>query len=621
MIRDWMPELGAQPIDGGTRFAVYAPEAREVTVRIGDRDEQALARDDRGVFTLTCDDAPASTRYRYRVDGGEPWPDPWSRWQPDGVHGPSQVVDPRTYQWLDDGWQGMPRGHLVFYELHVGTFTPEGTFAAAAERLAWLRDLGVTAVEVMPVAAFPGSRNWGYDGAALFAPSEHYGHPDDLRRFVDRAHRLGLAVFLDVVYNHLGPDGAYLAAFVPNVLTDRHPSAWGMGIDLDGPHSALVRRTFIDNGLHWLNEYHLDGLRLDATHALVDDSPEHWLAEFAGEVERLFGTARQIHLVAEDERNLARLVLPRHDGGYGLDALWADDFHHAVRRRVAGDDEGYYADYRGTTAEIATALNTGWIYTGQYSAHRKGPRGGPADGVPPPACVICIQNHDQVGNRAFGERLHHEVDEATWLAISTLLLMAPQTPLLFMGQEWAARSPFLFFTDHAPALGQLVTHGRRDEFQAFAAFNDALVRETIPDPQAAQTWRSSTLDWSEPAQDPHARLVATYRHLLALRRALLFDAPRDRSHTQADAPGDDTVRLVQTAADGRPVVTLLSLGHGPVRIPVPGQAAWPWQIVFDTRAGDVLPSRLESASADAPALVLAEAPCAVVLRPAKGAGA
>lgn len=613
MTTDWTPTLGAQPRSDHTRFAVYAPEAQTVVLCLDDRHEHALTRDDRGVFKRRVEGVGAGTRYTYRLDDHDPWPDPWSRWQPQGVHGPSQVIDPRAFAWHDEAWRGVSREHLVFYELHVGTFTTEGTFAAAAARLPWLRDLGVTAVELMPVAAFPGTRNWGYDGAALFAPSERYGHPDDLRRLVDEAHGLGLAVFLDVVYNHLGPDGAYLAAFVPHVLTDRHPSPWGRGIDLDGPDSALIRRTFVDNALHWIVEYHLDGLRLDATHALTDEGPEHVLAQMAREVAAIVPPGRHVHLFAEDERNLARLVEPPGMNGYGLDGLWADDFHHAVRRRVAGDSEGYYQDYAGTTDEIVTALNTGWIYQGLYSVHRKGARGGPSDGVPLPACVICIQNHDQIGNRAFGERLHHQVDIETWLALSTLLLTAPATPLLFMGQEWAARSPFLFFTHHEPGLGRLVTAGRRSEFNAFAAFSDPAVRERIPDPQDDATWRSSVLDWSERHDEPHTRCATAYRQLLALRRTLLFDAPRDRAHVCAEAPDANTIVLRQTASDGTPLVTLVSLARGPVQMAIPTtDLDAPWDVRFDTRGGRTSHARMER-SPDGGAVVTAEAPCAVVL--------
>lgn len=613
----WSPLLGANRRGSAVCFRIHAPDAKEVVLHLEGRGERPLAVEAPGVFVHEEPDVDTGQRYSYTIDGKGPWPDPWSRSQPDGVHGPSAVVDPAAHAWRDQTWRGHPRAHLVVYELHVGTFTPEGTFAAAAARLPWLRDLGVTAVELMPIAAFPGTRNWGYDGAALFAPSEQYGTPDDLRQFVDTAHALGLSVVLDVVYNHLGPDGAYLAAFVPTVLTGRHPSAWGKGIDLDGPDSALVRRTFLDNALHWLVEYHIDGLRLDATHAIIDESDEHWLAALAREAHALLGDERPLHLIAEDDRNLALLLASRESGGYGLDGVWADDFHHVVRRRVAGDCEGYYQDFAGTLEELATVLRQGWLYTGQTSAYRQRPRGGPADGVPLPGCVVCLQNHDQVGNRAFGERLHHQIDPETWLAISTVLLMAPETPLLFMGQEWSASSPFLFFTDHQESLGRQVTHGRRAEFKAFSAFDAAAARSAIPDPQARHTWQTSVLDWDETPRRAHARTVDAYRHLLALRRALLFDAPRMREQIRVDTPDNDTLLLRQPAADGTPVLVVLSLARGPVTVDLSAHDDVAWGVAFDTRDGQQARAMVERHDDD-PRLVH-DAPMAVILRPIEGA--
>lgn len=610
----WTPALGATRRGSVCRFRIFAPDAEVVVLRLEGRGDRPMQREPDRVFSHEEPDVAAGQRYSYVVDGQGPWPDPWSRAQPDGVHGASAVVDPTTFTWTDDGWQGHPRTHLVIYELHVGTFTPEGTFAAAMERLPWLQALGVTAVELMPVAAFPGTRNWGYDGAALFAPSAHYGTPDDLRRFVDRAHALGLSVLQDVVYNHLGPDGAYLAAFVPPVLTTRHLSSWGAGIDLDGPASAHVRRTFLDNALQWLVEYHMDGLRLDATHALEDASDEHWLAALAREVRETLGQRRQVHLIAEDDRNMASLVRPREAGGTGLDGVWADDFHHIVRRRVAGDHEAYFQDFAGTTQELATVLRQGWLFTGQYSPRRKAPRGSPTDDVPLSASVICVQNHDQIGNRAFGERLHHQVDSDTWLAISTLLLMTPHTPLLFMGQEWSASTPFLFFTDHEEALGALVTSGRRAEFGAFSAFGGESARAAIPDPQAVGTWRASVLDWDEVTAPAHARTVALYRQLLALRASLLFDAPRVPDVVHAEAPDDDTVIMRQPAADGAPLLVVMSLARGPVSIPLAAHRDVCWTIVFDSRADGT--TSAASLTDDRETLHLShEAPCAVVLRP------
>ncbi len=612
----WSPRLGANRAGSAVQFRVAAPAARAVTLHLDGVGERRMLAEAGGVFAHTEARVSAGQRYTYTVDGQGPWPDPWSRWQPEGVHGPSVVMDPSSYAWNDDGWTGVSRRHLVIYELHVGAFTPEGTFASAMARLPALRDLGVTAVELLPVAAFPGRRNWGYDGAALFAPSEQYGTPDHLRAFVDAAHALGLAVLQDVVYNHLGPDGAYLAAFIPQVLTARHPSSWGLGIDLDGPDSGPVRRTFLDNALHWLIEYHMDGLRLDATHALIDESDEHWLAALSREVHETLGASRPVHLIAEDDRNLSTLVRQRDQGGYGLDGVWADDFHHVARRRVAGDHEAYFQDFAGTTAELATILQQGWLFTGQYSSYHDEPRGGPTDGIALDRCVICLQNHDQIGNRASGGRLHHEIDPDTWLAISTLLLMAPETPLLFMGQEWSASTPFLFFTDHADPLGRLVTRGRRAEFEAFSAFDAGDSPLAIPDPQAVETFETSVLDWDEAARPGHARPLDAYRTLLGLRRDLVFDAPRTPDAVRADAPDNDTLLCRQPAADGEPLLVVVSLTRGRVAVDLSTHDDRSWKVVFDSRGAPESVARLEQR--DGRTTVVHEAPFAVVLRPVAG---
>lgn len=517
----WPPSFGAWPEATGTWFRLWCTAAARVTLRLegasGPR-ELDVPHERPGRFAVFVPGAGAGTRYRYRMDDGAWFPDPASRFQPDGVHGASEVVDPLAFVWTDDTWTGVELADLVLYELHIGTFTPEGTWLAAAERLAVLAELGVTAVEVMPVADFPGRRNWGYDGAALFAPTRAYGTPDDFRRFVDAAHGLGLAVHLDVVYNHLGPDGAYLAAFAPEIFSPVHRSPWGAGINLDAEGSHHVRQFIVENALHWLHEYHLDGLRLDATHALVDDSPRSVVAELVEAVRRSV-TGRQVHVVAEDHRNLATMLRPAPEGGWDLDAVWADDFHHQVRRHVAGDREGYYRDFTGSTTDLATTISRGWFFTGQESIHLGEVRGTDPAGLAPTSFVVAIQNHDQVGNRAYGDRLHHRVDAATWRAASALLLVVPETPLVFMGQEWAASSPFLFFTDHGAELGRLVTEGRRHEFRHFAAFSSPDTRERIPDPQADETFGASRLVWAEREREPHAAVVRLYRALLALRRA------------------------------------------------------------------------------------------------------
>lgn len=566
----WQPTLGAIVGKAGTMFRVWAPLARTVDVSIdrdGSIDERPLMREDGGMFAARIDDVAAGARYGFRVDGGTLRADPASRWQPDGVHGASMTIDPRAFGWSDDAWPGVPLSELVIYELHIGTFTKQGTFAAATARLQDLRALGVTAIELMPVADFPGARNWGYDGAALFAPAHSYGSPADLRQLIDVAHRVGLSVILDVVYNHLGPDGSPLPHFSPYYLATRHTSPWGAGINFDGDHSQYVRAYFIENALHWIHEYHFDGLRLDATHAIRDDGPRHFVAELASQV-RASAPQRCLHVIAEDDRNLARIAMPEAAGGWGADALWADDFHHQMRRRLVGDVDGYFVDYHGSTADIAATIRQGWFYTGQHSAHLGAPRGSDPTGLAPAQCIVCLQNHDQIGNRALGERLHHQVDGATYRAASMLLLSLPHTPLLFMGQEWAASSPFLYFTDHEPALGRLVTEGRRREFARFAAFADERQRARIPDPQAFTTFAASRLDWDERAQESHAAVRRLYSATLAFRRTRLS------THAgTAHAIDDDTLWIDRRGHDGGRVAIVTRFRDGVIDLPPIGEGA------------------------------------------------
>jgi maltooligosyltrehalose trehalohydrolase len=517
----WRPTLGALVDGAAVSFRVWAPTKTQVDLVLdptgaAPRRERLQPAGD-GTFAGTFATIRPGDLYMYLLDGEGPFPDPCSRYQPQGVHGPSAVVDPSEFEWSDGEWRGVPLERVVIYELHVGTFTPAGTFAALAEQLPYLAELGVTAIELMPVADFPGSRNWGYDGVSLFAPCRQYGTPDDLRRVVDAAHRTGLAVLLDVVYNHFGPDGAYSVVFSPFYRSPRHQSPWGAAINLDGDQSEFVRQFFIENALHWLHEYHVDGLRLDATHWLQDEATWHFVAELASRV-RTSVIDRTVLLVSEDDRNLATIVSPPDQGGWGMDAVWADDFHHHVRRRAAGDRDGYYQDYSGSIADLAATLRQGWFYCGQQSEYAGAPRGTSPSGVPLRRMIFCLQNHDQVGNRPFGRRLHHQIDPSLYRALSALLLFAPETPLLFMGQEWAASSPFLFFTDHNPELGRLVTEGRRREFARFKAFADEATRARIPDPQAASTFEASRLDWEERVLDPHAGVLELYRTLLRLRR-------------------------------------------------------------------------------------------------------
>jgi maltooligosyltrehalose trehalohydrolase len=583
---DWLPSIGAWPQGDGFQFRVWAPtESRVELVVAGDGaplHRVALDAAGDGTHTTVVAGLPAGARYGYLLDGRGPFPDPASRWQPDGVHGLSATVDARSFAWADDAWRGIPLGQAIFYELHVGAFTPAGSFDGVRERLADLVDLGVTVVELMPLADFPGDRNWGYDGVSLFAPARAYGTPDDLRRLVDAAHRHGLAVILDVVYNHFGPDGAYGFTFSPYYASTRHASPWGAAVNFDGDESTHVRGFVVENALYWLHEYHFDGLRLDATHAIADDGPRHVLAELGGRV-RLSLPHRTTLLVAEDDRNLASIVRPVDQGGWGLDAVWADDFHHHARRIVAGDHDGYYQDASDDARDLAATIRRGWFYTGQVSAYRGEPRGTDPSGVPPERMVTCLQNHDQVGNRAFGDRLHERIAPPVYRALTALLLTAPETPLLFMGQEWAATTPFLYFTDHNPELGRLVTIGRRNEFSRFEAFRDETTRSRIPDPQARETFEASRLRWEECGQPAHAAVRALYRALLSLRRT----EPALASSMGADAaaPDADTVVIRRGERPGERLMVVARLrGAGTVDLApfVDGAPPGRWAVALTT---------------------------------------
>ena len=553
--------------------------------------------------------ARAGDRYRYRVGGRGPFPDPASRFQPEGVHGPSEVVDGPAFRWSDSGWTGIALEDLVLYELHVGTFTPAGTYAGVVDRLAYLRDLGVTAVELLPLGDFPGARNWGYDGVALFAPARCYGRPDELRRLVDEAHRHGLAVLLDVVYNHFGPDGAYVGQFSPHYFSARKPTPWGAALNLDGDHARGVREFLIENALHWVHEYHLDGLRLDATHALHDEGARHLLAEMQSRL-RASVRERRLVLIAEDNRNRPRLVRPEAEAGYGLDAQWSDDFHHQLRRILAGDHEGYYADYRGSVADLAKTVRDGWLYRGEYSVHRKQPWGEDPAGLSPRRFVFYVQNHDQVGNRAHGERLHHEIEPAAWRAATVLLLTAPEVPLLFMGQEWAAPSPFLFFTDHHERLGARIGEGRRKELSDFAAFAEPAAREPIPHPQDPETFRRSRLDWSRIEEPPHAATRRLYRALLRLRRGEPLLRAATWEGFDARALGEEGLLLERRRDGGRVVVLVRLKGDGPLAAAAP--AGEPWEVLLTTEdegfCPDPRPIAVDAAGARFPR------PGAVILR-------
>jgi maltooligosyltrehalose trehalohydrolase len=499
-------------------FRVWAPSAHSLDLELPPR-RIAMTPEPHGWWAATVEDAAPGIEYAFSVDGGEPLPDPRSPWQPFGVHGPSLTVDHARFEWTDEGWQAPPLASAVVYELHVGTFTPEGTFDAAIARIPHLRRLGVTHVEVMPVNEFPGERGWGYDGVDLYAPHHAYGGPDGLKRFVDALHGAGMAAILDVVYNHLGPSGNYLGAFGP-YFTSCIRTPWGEAINFSGAASDEVREFFVQNALMWLRDYHFDGLRLDAVHAIVDTSAVHILEELAERVEDLERElGRHLMLIAESDLNDPRVIRPRELGGYGMDAQWSDDLHHALHSILTGERNGYYSDF-GCMSHLAKALERGFVYDGCYSEHRGRRHGRPLDGVAKTKLVCALQTHDQVGNRAAGERISALASLERVKAGAALYLTAPFVPMIFQGEEWAASSPFLYFTDHVdPELGRIVSAGRRSEFAAFG-----WAPESVPDPQARETFLRSKLDWSEVDEEPHRSTLAWYRELIALRPRLRGDA-------------------------------------------------------------------------------------------------
>jgi maltooligosyltrehalose trehalohydrolase len=511
-------------------FRVWAPDRGSVEVVIGER-RVPMSRAERGWWAATVDGSGPGTDYAFSIDNGPALPDPRSACQPRGIHGPSRVVDHAAFAWTDSRWRGIPLPGSVLYECHVGTFSAEGTFDGAIGRLGHVAGLGVDAIELMPVAEFSGARGWGYDGVDLFAPHHAYGGPDGLKRLVDAAHSRGIGVVLDVVYNHLGPAGNYLPEFGP-YFSARHRTNWGDAVNFDGPGSDEVRRFVIDNALMWLRDYHCDGLRLDAVHAIADQSATHILEELAVEVEALAAhLGRPLFLVAESDLNDPRFVRGRDAGGYGLDAAWADEWHHALHATLTGDVSGYYEDF-GPLPLLAKALRQAWVYDGTYSPHRRRVHGRPPTGLSGSRFVVATQNHDQVGNRAAGERASALMSDGRLRVAAALLLTAPFVPLLFQGEEWGATTPFQYFTGHSdPGLGRAVSEGRRAEFSSFGWDPDA-----VPDPQDPATFERSRLDWSEPASGHHADLLAWYRRLIALRRQVpaLTDPRLDRVQAECD---------------------------------------------------------------------------------------
>ncbi len=536
------------------------------------------ARD--GWFELTTAEARAGSRYRYRIDGKIEVPDPASRRNPEDVHGPSEVMDPCAFKWNDDGWRGRPWHEVVIYELHVGTFSPEGTFAGVTSKLDHLVDLGVTAIELMPVADFPGKRGWGYDGVLQFAPESAYGTPEELKALVSAAHQRGLAVMLDVVYNHFGPEGNYLHLYAPQFFTDRHHTPWGAAINFDSPGSRTVRDFYIHNALYWLEEYHFDGLRFDAVHAILDDSHPHIMVEIAHAVRTGPGRERDIFLVLENGANHARLLGPA-GAPSTADAQWNDDQHHCLHVILTGEKDGYYEDYAANPhAMLCQSLAEGFVYQGQMSAHQGSPRGEPSAHLPTTAFVNFLQNHDQIGNRAFGERISTIARSPEALRAATaVLLLSPSPPLLFMGEEWHAPEPFIYFCDFEPELAGKVREGRKREFSRFEKFGGTGELATLPDPTSIEAFERSRLNWSVLRERKHADALDQFQRLLAIRqRDIVPLIPRIRGGTCIKLEPNGAFAVDWKLEDGSILHLLANLtDHG---VPVVGRLAG--RLIFAT---------------------------------------
>jgi maltooligosyltrehalose trehalohydrolase len=542
-------------------FRVWAPHCESVTVKFEDGREFGLEGDRDGTFSGT---APARVGDRYFLIPKSPQnanslavPDPVSRYLPEGLHGPTEIVNPDAFPWGDERWRGLPLEQYIIYELHTGTFTPEGTFEAIIPKLEYLKSLGVTAIELMPVAAFPGARGWGYDGASHYAVQASYGGPDGLKKLVNAAHERGLAVVLDVIYNHLGPEGNYLRFFGP-YFTDHHKTPWGDAINYDDAGSEYVRRHFIDNALYWVREYHVDALRLDAVQTIKDDSPQHIVAEIADEVHALGRElGRTVCVIAETDENDSRYVRSRDENGFGLDAIWSDDFHHAIHTLLTGENKGYYRDY-GRADQLVRTLNEGFAFQGEHFEYWGKPRGDSSAGIPMPAHVFCIQNHDQIGNRAIGERLSHLVPRGAAKLAAALLLLSPATPMLFMGEEFAETAPFQFFTDFTdPQLQRAVSEGRRHEFADFD-WTD------VPDPQSPETFARSRLHWELASDDND--MLRWYRRLIELRKHYVL--PNQRLALARSREGAVIMR------SPRPNPVLMVVAEWPGSIPFEDQPCW-----------------------------------------------
>jgi maltooligosyltrehalose trehalohydrolase len=575
--------LGAELVEGGAHFRVFAPKRGQVAVVFDGKDRTvALERDAEGFFAGFVPEVHAGARYKLKLDGERAFPDPVSRFQPDGPHGWSEIIDPSRFRWTDADWKGCKLQGQVVYELHIGTFTKEGTYAAAAEQLGELKRLGITLIEMMPVAEFPGRFGWGYDGVNLFAPTRLYGTPDDFRRFVDEAHGLGLGVVLDVVYNPFGPSGNYTAEFSDHYVHRERANEWGDALDFETETGA--RELFAANGAYWVDEFHFDGLRLDATQCIQDASEEHVVAEIVRRARAAAGK-RSILVFAENERQEARFARPPERGGYGVDSMWNDDFHHSARVAATGRAEAYYSSTRGTAQELISALKWGYLFQGQYYPWQKNPRGHVALDLAGPALTLFLQNHDQVSNTIEGRRIHQLTSPGVHRALTALYLLAPATPLIFMGQEFAASSPFLFFADHEPDLAKLVEKGRREFIRQFPSANHPAVLERMAAPHDEVTFERCKLDFRE--RETHAETYALFTDLLRLRREDPAFSDQDRD-TLYGTVVDDTAFVVRFATGtGHDRLLAVSLRTSfdagvladPLVAPLEGKS---WRVVFTT---------------------------------------
>ena len=560
-IRRRMP-IGAEVMEGGTHFRVWAPRRNRVDVVLEQEGEPLicpLEREPDGYFSGLIEEAKAGDRYRLRLDEQNGWyPDRASRFQPDGPHGASEIVDPNAFEWTDHNWKGTPLHGQVVYEMHIGTFTQEGTWAAAANQLEELASAGITCLEVMPIADFPGRFGWGYDGVAPFAPSWLYGTPDHFRGFVDRAHACGLGVILDVVYNHIGPDGNYLTQFSEDYFTVKYDNEWGEALNFDGDNAGPVREYFISNAGYWIDEFHLDGLRLDATQQIFDESPEHVIAAVVKKA-RSAAKSRDIIVVGENEPQETKLIRPPEKGGYGVDALWNDDFHHSAMVALTGRNEAYYTDYLGTPQEFISSAKYGFLYQGQRYKWQKERRGSPGLGLQPAQFITFIQNHDQVANSLTGRRVHTMTSPGQLKAMTALMLLAPGTPMLFQGQEFASSKPFHYFADHKPELTRQVRTGRVEFLQQFRSLMDEEVQPCFIDPGSPSIFESCKLDFSERVSN--AKIYQLHKDLLALRATdPVFNAQRARGLDGA-VLGPDAFVLRFFGNDGDDRLLAINLGR------------------------------------------------------------